>query len=77
MLNQKNYILKAKRITAVEINKIKENITLKIKDDTEDYTNLVNGEKMDKNVLEHQKRVQENNNTGFGKLQNNKHRSAE
>jgi len=77
LLNQKNYILEAKGITAVEINKIKENITLKIKDDTEDYTNLVNGEKMDKNVLEHQKRVQENNNTGFGKLQNNKHRSAE
>ena len=30
MLNWKNYILKAKRITAVEIDEIKENIRLKI-----------------------------------------------
>jgi len=36
LLNQKNYILKAKRITAVEIDQIKENIRLKIGDDTED-----------------------------------------
>jgi len=33
MLNQKNYILKAKRITAVEIDEIKENIRLKMGDD--------------------------------------------
>ena len=29
LLNQKNYILKAKRITAVEIDEIKQNIRLK------------------------------------------------
>jgi len=33
LLNQKNYILKARRITAVEIDEIKENIRLKIGDD--------------------------------------------
>jgi len=36
LLNQKNYILKAKRIMAVEIDEIKENIRLKIGDDKED-----------------------------------------
>ena len=77
LLNQKNYILKAKRITAVEIDQIKENIRHKIGDDTEDYTNGVNGDKMDANVIEHQKRDQESNNTGFGKAENNKHPSAE
>jgi len=77
LLNQKNYILKAKRITAVEIDEIKENIRLKIGDDTEDYTNRVNGDKMDTNVIEHQKRDQENDNTGFGKVENNKYPSAE
>jgi hypothetical protein len=39
LLNQKNYILKAKTITAVEIDEIQESIGLKIGDDTEDYTN--------------------------------------
>jgi len=29
------------------------------------------------NVIEHQKRDQENNNIGFGKLEKNKHPSAE
>ena len=67
LLNQKNYILQAKRITAVEIDEIKENIRLKIGDDTEDYTNGVNGDKMDTNIIEHHKRDQDNNNTGFGK----------
>ena len=38
LLNQKNYILKVKRITAVEIDEIKQNIRLKIGDDTENYT---------------------------------------
>jgi len=55
LLNQKNYILKARRVTAGEIEEIKENIRLKIGDDTEDYTNGVNGDKMDANVIEHQK----------------------
>jgi hypothetical protein len=77
LLNQKNYILKAKRITAVEIEVIKENIRLKIRDDTEDHTKGVNGDKMDTNVTEHQKIDQESNNTGCGKLQNNKQPNAE
>jgi len=77
LLNQKNYILKAKRLTAVVIDEIRENIRLKVGDDTEDYTNGVNGDKMDTNVIKHQKRDQENDNTGFGKEENNKHPSAE
>ena len=56
---------------------IKQNIRLKIRDDTEDYTNRVNGDKMDTNIIEHQKRDEENDNTGFGKVENNKHQSAE
>jgi len=36
LFNQKNYILKAQRITTVEIDEIKENIRLKIGDETED-----------------------------------------
>ena len=77
MLNQKNYILRAKTITAIEIDRIIENIRLKIGDDTEDHTNGANSDKMDKNDLEHQKRDQESKNTGFGKAQNNKHQSAD
>jgi len=57
LLNQKNYILKAKRITAVVIDNLKENIRLKIGDGTEDYTNLVNGDKMNTNVIEHKKGI--------------------
>ena len=38
LLNQKNYILKAKRTTTVEIDEIKENIQLKIWNDIEDHT---------------------------------------
>jgi len=77
LLNRKNYILKAKRLTAVEIDDIKENIRLKIVDDTEVYTNEVNGDKVYTDVIEHQKRDQESNDTGFGKVENNKHPSAE
>ena len=77
MLNQKNYILKVKRITAVEIDEIKQNIRLKIGEDTADYTNGVNGNKMDTNVIEQQKRDEENDNTCFGEAENNKHQSAE
>ena len=69
-------IIEAKRITAVEIYEIKENIRLKIGDDTEDYTNGVNGDKVDTDVIQHQKRDQEDNNTGFGKPGNDKHPSA-
>jgi len=32
---------------------------------------------MDANIIEHQKRDQDSNNTGFGKVENNKHPSAE
>ena len=70
-------LLKAQRITAVEIYKIKENIRHKKGDDTDDYTNVVNGDKIDANVIEHQKRDQQNNITGFGKVENYKHPSAE
>ena len=38
LLNQ-NYILKVQRLTAVEIDEIRENIRLEIGEATEDYTN--------------------------------------
>jgi hypothetical protein len=77
LLNQKNYFLTAKRITAVEIDEIKENIRLQIGDDTEDHTNGVNDEKMDANIIEHQERDQESKNTVFDKVENNSQPSAE
>jgi len=77
LLKHKNYILKPKRITAVEIDEIKENIRLKIGDDTEAYTNGVNGDKMDTNVTGHQNRDHESNDTGLGKVENNKQLNAE
>jgi len=78
LLNQKIYILKAQRITAVESDEIKENISFKIGVETEDYTNEVNGDKINNNIIEHQKkRDQGNENTDFGKVENNKHLSAE
>jgi hypothetical protein len=40
---------------------------------TEDHTKGMNGDKMDKNDIEHQKRDQKCNNTGLGAIQNNKH----
>jgi hypothetical protein len=70
LFNQKNYIFKAKRIPAIEIDEIKENVRLKIEDDTEDYTNGVNRCKRDTNVIEHQKRDQESNSTAIGKVEN-------
>jgi hypothetical protein len=36
LFNQKNYILKAKRIPAIEIDDIKENVRLNKRDDTGD-----------------------------------------
>jgi hypothetical protein len=77
LLKQKNYILKAKRITSVEIDEIKENIRLKIGNDTEDYIKGVNGDRMDKNVTEHRKKDQESNNNVFEKVENYKHPIAE
>jgi len=41
--NQKNYSSKAKRITAVEIDKIKENIRYKIGDDREEHNKRSEG----------------------------------
>ena len=77
LLNQKNYILKAKRLTDVEIDEIKENTRLKLEDDKEDRTKEVKGDKMDTNVIENQKRDQEHNNTGSDTIENNKHPKAE
>jgi len=37
----------------------------------------VSGDNTDTNVIEHRKRAQENENTDFGKVENNKHPSAE
>ena len=76
LLNQKNYILKAQRLTAVEIDEIRENIRLEI-EATEDYTYEVNGDRTDTNGIEYQKRDKENENTDCGKAQINKHPSAE
>ena len=73
MLNQKNYILEAQRLTPLEIDEIRENISLEI----EDYTNKVNGDRMDANGIEYQKIDNENENTDCGKAQINKHPSAE
>jgi hypothetical protein len=67
LFNQKNYILKAKRIPIIKIDEIKEYVRLK---NTEDYTNGVNSCKMDTNVIEHQKRDQESNSTAIGKVEN-------
>jgi hypothetical protein len=36
----------------------------------------MNGDKMDKNDTEHQKRDQDSNNTGLGEIENNKHPGA-
>jgi hypothetical protein len=74
LIYRKKYILKAKRITTVEIDEIKENIRLTIRDDTEDHTKGVNSDKKDKNVTEHQQRDQESNNTGFGNVENNRNK---
>ena len=78
LLNQKNYILKAQRLTAFEIDEIRENIRLEIGEATEDYTNEVNGDRTDANAngIEYQKRDKENENTDCDKAQINIHPSA-
>jgi len=70
LFNQKDYILKAKRTPAIEIKEIKENVRLKIGNDTQEYTKGVNSCKMDTKVIEHQKRDQESNSTAIGKVEN-------
>ena len=67
LLNQKNYILKPLRLTAVEIEEIRENIRLEIGEATKDYTNEVNGDRTDANGIEYQKRDKENENTDWVK----------
>jgi len=42
----------------------------------EDHTKGMNGNKMDQNDTEHQKRDQESNNTDLGETENNKHPGA-
>ena len=59
LLNQLNYILKAERITVAGIDEIKENIRLRVWNDTEDHTKGINGDKMDMNNKEDQKKDQE------------------
>ena len=50
MLKRKNYILKAKRITVVEIDEIMENIRRKIWNDREDHTKGMNGNTLITNI---------------------------
>jgi hypothetical protein len=76
LLNQKNCILNAKRIT-VEIDKIEENIRLKIWNNTEEHTQGMNDDKMDTNDKEHQKKDHVSNNSGLGRIENNKHPGPE
>ena len=71
LLNQKNCILKAQRLTAVEIDEIRENNILQIGEATEDYTNEVNGYRTDANGIEYQKSGKENENTDCSKAQIN------
>jgi len=77
LLKQKNYILKAHRLTAVEIDQLRENIRHEIGEVKEDYTNEVYGDGTDANGIEYQKRDKENENTDCGKAQFIKHPSAE
>jgi hypothetical protein len=76
LLLKQNYILKAKRITTVKMDEIKEYIRLKIWNDTEDHTKEMNGDKMDTNDKEHQKGRQESNNTVLGKIETKEHPEA-
>jgi len=67
LLNPKNYVSKAKRITIVEIDEIKKNYRLKIGNDTEYHTKGTNvGNKMVMIDTEHPKRAEESNNMDLG-----------
>jgi hypothetical protein len=76
LLNQKNYILKTKRITTYEIYEIKENVRLNIWNVTEDHTAGMNGDRTVTNDTQHQMRGEESSNTGVGKIEQ-KHSGAE
>ena len=68
LLNQKNYIYKAKRITPTESYEISENITLKILNNTEDHTKLINYDnKMVTVDTQHQMREEERYNMSLQK----------
>jgi heme-degrading monooxygenase HmoA len=72
LLNQKN-ILKAKRITTLVIDEVKEYIILKIWSNTDDHTKGMNDDKKDTNDEDHQKGRQESYNNDLGKIENHKH----
>jgi hypothetical protein len=62
LLNPKNYISKAKRITIAEIDEIKRNYRLKIGNNTENHTKGKNSDnKMVMIDTERQKRAEESN----------------
>jgi hypothetical protein len=64
----KNYIYKAKRITPTESYEISENITLKILNNTEDHTKLINYDnKMVTVDTQHQTREEERYNMSLQK----------
>jgi len=56
LLNELNWILKDERTTFAGIYEIREKIGLRVWDDTEDQTKGMNGDKMDMNYEENQKR---------------------
>jgi len=58
LLNLKNYILKAQKLTAVEIDEIRGNIGLEIGEGTEDNSNEVNGYRKDANGMETRRETQ-------------------
>ena len=55
LLNQQNYVLKAERKTIAVIDEIKENIRLRLWNDTEDHTKGMNRYKMDMNDKKNRK----------------------
>jgi hypothetical protein len=50
---------KSRKITIVGIDEVKESISLRVRNDTEDHTKGMNGDKIDMNDKERQKRDQE------------------
>jgi hypothetical protein len=68
-LNQKNYILRSKRKSNVEIDELKENIRPKICNDTDDHTKGMNGNTMVRTDKQHRNRDKERKNTGLSKIE--------
>ena len=69
LLNQLNWILKAKRTTFGGIDKIKEKIS--VWNDTEDHRKGMNGHKMYMNDKRKPEEGPRNNNTGLDKIEKN------